>query len=104
MAAGLTGDLVAQLLERPSKFRHGNISWQFHSTEGADSTLSSTNDLFAHEMQAEDFGRLSFVKEAFHRVANLGAQRVHGFGFGENGMTQSSGGESAFRRFFDEKN
>ena len=47
--------------------------------------------------------RLPFVKVAFHRVTNLVAQRVHGFGLCKNRMTQSAGGVSAFRRFFDEK-
>src|SRR5436190_22841018 len=54
-------------------------------------------------MEAQHFGRLPLLKVTFHRIANVGAQRLHGVRFREDGVTQGTGGVSAVRRFFDEK-
>ena len=54
-------------------------------------------------MEPKDFRRLAFFKVTFHCITNLAPQRLHGFRFSENGMTQGASGISAFRRFFDEK-
>jgi hypothetical protein len=103
VAAGLAGGLVAKSFEQSGKFRPGNISWQFHLTNGAMSTCSGGDDFFANEMQPNDLGRLPLVKMAFHSVANVVAQRIHGFGFGKNGMTQRARRKTAFGRLFDEE-
>jgi hypothetical protein len=79
------------------------VAVSFHQYSGVNWPLSG-DDFFADEMQADYFGRLTFFKVAFHRVANLDAQRLDGFRFGKDGMTQGAGGVSTFRRFFDEKN
>src|SRR5207248_3249715 len=47
--------------------------------------------------------RLAFFKVTFHCITNLAPQRLHGFRFSENGMTQGASSISAFRRFFDEE-
>src|SRR5882724_8780012 len=46
---------------------------------------------------------IALLQSDISPIANLAPQRLHGFRFSENGMTQGASGISAFRRFFDEK-
>ena len=104
MAAGLPSDQVAEVPECPGKFLAGNIARELHFYHGREASHSDRHDFLAHEMEPKNFRRSLFVKMALHGVANLVPQCLHGVRFGKNRFPKRAGGESAFWRFFDEKN
>ena len=54
-------------------------------------------------MQTNDPRRSPCVKMAIHSVAHLSAECLQSFGFSENGLAQGACCETAFERFFYDK-
>jgi uncharacterized membrane protein YccC len=55
-------------------------------------------------MQANDLGRSALIKMATYRVADLLPERLQSFRFRKDRLPQGAGSETAFYRFFYEKN
>jgi hypothetical protein len=55
-------------------------------------------------MEANDLGRFALIKMATYRVADLLPERVQSFRFRKDRLAQGACSETAFYRFFYEKN
>jgi DNA-binding transcriptional regulator LsrR (DeoR family) len=104
VAACLPRRSITHAAQCLGKIRSRNVSGQFHLPKEAVSTGSTGQHLLANEMQANNLRRFSCVKMAIHSVADLLAERLQSFRFGENRLAQGACCETAFHRFFDEKN
>jgi len=72
--------------------------------EGSDVNCSTSQHFVANKMQANDLGRSALIKMAIYRVADLLPERVQSFRFGKDRLAQGASCETAFCRFFYEKN
>ena len=97
MAASLARWRVVEFGQRAHHLRTRQVSRSSHAQ------ALGSQQLIAHKMQANDFGRLTLIKVAMHCVLHCGTQLGFGIGFGKYGLAQSTRGVATLGSQFNYK-